>query len=912
MRGVCAAEGRGIKSMVRKVIARSSLPLTACGVTLVLLLIGYAVYGLYPFGNGSLVWCDMEQQAVPLLMQLKQMAARGESIGYSALNAGGMRFFGVFFFFLSNPLSLTVLRTELRADLLVNLLVMAKLVTASGTAAVWMRYRVPALRPAMTVLLSVMYGCSGYGLFYYQNLMWLDVMILFPILMISLRLLIRQAKALPYFLSLCIIMTLCFYIGYMVVLYVLIDTAVSVRYLVPAERRGLTARRFWLASALAALVTAPVWLPSFIQVMDSARSGGLIASLSESYLVDRLSDKLALLGCSAMCFAVLPSLWRREPEPTPEGSRARVILLLLTLALLLDPINAMWHTGSYQAFPFRWAFIPILLLLTAAAEHLAASGASGAQRKNHRRTCLLISGTVLLCAAAAALLIRYAGGQILSYIHTLWVSETAFFLLLTAILPTAAGYGLCLRAYRAGKLRTRTCTVFLALLFLCEFTLSFHCNLGKTSNEDKLYAQTVSAADRIGDPDFFRVRPTRKYTHANMIGALGYPTLAHYTSLTRSDFMYGIKRMGYSSYWMEVTGTGGTVLTDGLWCNRYLLGQKPDFPDWTETVWTDNVLSIAKSRLTMPGAVAVDAAPAEIAELPAGSRAAVQAELGRRMLGLKNLVTEYEVTEQTGLTLQTGADGLIKCQPDSEEAGGEIRFAFFVKGRQALYFDLYSQTDTRIGNPRNSAVTVYRDGRACAVSYPENASNGLVFLGTAENAYVSVRVTVSHAFSCESFGVFGLDLDALEPAMASVSGSALRYQSGVYRTELHTDAPKTVVLSVAYDEGFTAEVNGRPAEVYRVNACETAVLVPAGDSEIVLTHHVSGLRAGSVLAAAGILAALLLFLYRKQLPEGLLQTADRISAAGLQAAFALILLGIYLIPVILCIAGGIRYYLIGV
>ena len=148
MRGKCAAEGWGIKSMVRKMIARSSLPLTACGVTLVLLLIGYAVYGLYPFGNGSLVWCDMEQQAVPLLMQLKQMAARGESIGYSALNAGGMRFFGVFFFFLSNPLSLPVLWTELRADLLVNLLVMAKLVTASGTAAVWMRYRVPALRPA--------------------------------------------------------------------------------------------------------------------------------------------------------------------------------------------------------------------------------------------------------------------------------------------------------------------------------------------------------------------------------------------------------------------------------------------------------------------------------------------------------------------------------------------------------------------------------------------------------------------------------------------------------------------------------------------------------------------------------------------------------------------------------------------
>ena len=114
--------------MVRNIAARGKTALAASGVTLVLLLIGYAVYGLYPFGNRSVVWCDMEQQAVPLLMQLREMADRGESIAYSALNAGGMRFFGVFFFFLSNPFSLLIFVTDLRADLLVNLMVAAKLV----------------------------------------------------------------------------------------------------------------------------------------------------------------------------------------------------------------------------------------------------------------------------------------------------------------------------------------------------------------------------------------------------------------------------------------------------------------------------------------------------------------------------------------------------------------------------------------------------------------------------------------------------------------------------------------------------------------------------------------------------------------------------------------------------------------
>ena len=895
--------------MIRKTAVRGGIPLAACGVTLALLLIGYAVYGLYPFGDRSIVWCDMEQQAVPLLMQLRQMAERGESIGFTALDAGGMRFFGVFFFFLSNPLSLLVFVTDIRADLLVNLLVPAKLVLASGTAAVWLRRRVPAQHPAQAVLLSVMYGCSGYGFFYYQNLMWLDVMVMLPVMLLSLHILFLQGDAKPYFLSLCIIMVLCFYIGYMIALYVLIETAVSVRFLVPAERRGQTAKRFFLASALAACVTAPVWIPSFLQVADSARSGGLIASLSDSYLVHHLPDKLALLCCTGLCIAVLPSLWRSERKQTPDGSRARVILLMLTAALLLDPINAMWHTGSYQAFPFRWAMIPILLLLTAAAKHLAAPPDTKDGIRNDPHICAAAGILILVSAAADALLIRFAPKQITSYIRTLWVSDTSFFLLLAAAVPVITGYWICISARRCGRLRTRSCTVFMAALFLCELTLSFHSLVGKAGNPDKLFTQTVSAADRIEDDRFWRVRPTKKYAHANMIGALGYPTLAHYTSLTREDFLNGVKRMGYSSYWMEVTGTGGTVLTDMLWQNRYLFGQKPDFPGWAETVWSDNVLSIAKSSLTLPGALAVDSMPETIADLPDGKRAAVQAELGRRMLGLDDgFVTEYPVTGQSGLTLTTDEAGQTVCALADAETPGEVKIAFFASGRQALYFDLYSQTDTTILNPRNGAVSVQYNGRITASSYPESSSNGLIFLGEAENEYVSVRVTVSKDFSCESFGVFGLDLDRLETAAAAAEGAELRYHGGVYIADITTDAPKTVVLSAAYDEGFTATVNGERAEVFRVNGCETAVRVPAGRSGIVLRSHVRGLSAGILLAFLGTGIALLLWICRKRFPEKLLRLTDRIAAAGLQTAFAAVLLFVNLMPVVLCIIGGIRYF----
>ncbi len=909
--------------MRRRILRQTAPALSAAVITGLLFVICFAIYGIFPLGDKSIVWCDMEQQAVPLLLHFKALVQQGESIAYSALDAGGMQFYGVYFFFLSNPLSLLVLVSDIPADMLVNLLVVIKLALASGTAALWLCRRVPELHPVPQVLLAVMYGCSGYGLFYYQNLMWLDIMVMLPVLMITLDILLRQADARPYLLALSIMMLLCFYLCYMIVLFLLIYTALSVHYLVEKERRGKIALQLFGGSIAAAFLTAAVWLPCFLQVMDSARSGSIIDSLMNSYLVNHLDDKLALLGCTAICFAVLPHLWKPIRTQEPVTLRDRALCLLLTLPVLFDPINAMWHTGSYQAFPLRWGMIPILLLLTLAARLLADRSAKPLPLPAAARYAIP-AAVLLLFGGAVAVLIWKGGDPILGYVRTLWVDEVGFFLLLIPILLAALCYWLGLRLYRAKQIGMPVCAALLSLLFLGEFTLSFYCYMGSAADTDKLFAQTVSAADRIEDDAFYRVRMAKKYAHANMVGALGYPTLSHYTSMTREDLMFGVKRAGYSSYWMEITGTGGTVLTDAIWNIRYLLGQRADFPSWTEQVWSDNTLSIAKSSMTMPGALMLDADPADIASLPSGSRAAVQAYLAHQTLGLDDLVQEYAVTETSNVLLTFGdgqtvswenADGTQHLEefagpafcdmltPDTE---GEIRFAFFVKGRQALYFDLYSQTGTNLGNPRNQAVAVARDGRTCAASYPENSNNGLIFLGEAENSYVSVRLTVKHGFDCESFGVFGLDLDRLEQAMPQAQGAELAYSRGVYTVQVQSEAPRTLMLAVPYHEAFTATVNGEAAQVLCVNGCQTAVQIPAGESEVQLRFHVSGLRAALILSAAGLLCCLLVLLLRRRIPARVRAAAERLSAAVLTLILRGILLLVYVLPVVLCIVGGIR------
>ncbi len=62
-----------------------------------------------------------------------------------------------------------------------------------------------------------------------------------------------------------------------------------------------------------------------------------------------------------------------------------------------------------------------------------------------------------------------------------------------------------------------------------------------------------------------------------------------------------------------------------------------------------------------------------------------------------------------------------------------------------------------------------------------------------------------------------------------------------------------VVFSVPFDKGWSAEVNGAPAEVEKVNGGFVAVRVPAGKGKIAFTYETPGAWYGLILTIGGIL-----------------------------------------------------------
>ncbi len=80
---------------------------------------------------------------------------------------------------------------------------------------------------------------------------------------------------------------------------------------------------------------------------------------------------------------------------------------------------------------------------------------------------------------------------------------------------------------------------------------------------------------------------------------------------------------------------------------------------------------------------------------------------------------------------------------------------------------------------------------------------------------------------------------------AETSCSSFTYTSSGFVAERDTDRDELVFFSVPYESGWSAEVNGEPAEIYQVNVGFMAVAVPPGEKVVIeFTYRTPGLLAG--------------------------------------------------------------------
>lgn len=323
-----------------------------------ILLCVYMLLDVYPFGTRSISYYDMSQSFVPLYYHTWDVLHGVKNVYFDwnvGMGCSVTDVAGAFLFFPSNLFFLFIKRENIL--LAMSVFLMLKMMFSAFSMSFYVSKQCRS--KALCVYAGIAYGCCGYILQYYTNIYFLDVVMIFPLLIWALDRLVFEGKKIGYI----ILVFLCFFsnqqIAFTVVIYIILKGWLNVCRL-EKERRGKAIFNLVFCSLTGFLMAAFSFIPSFYQMTQSARfsnatSGGLIDILM-SFECEYAEHKHFMLYGTEIglgCFIV--TLFNKD---TMKKHFDKMIMIVLLLApIVFENIDLLWHGGAYQHFPMRFGYM---------------------------------------------------------------------------------------------------------------------------------------------------------------------------------------------------------------------------------------------------------------------------------------------------------------------------------------------------------------------------------------------------------------------------------------------------------------------------------------------------------------------------------------------------------------------------
>ena len=185
---------------------------------LVMLLV-YICFELIPFGSRTILRMDLYHQYGPLFAELYERLVGGESLIYSWDTGLGSSFLGNFYNYLSSPLSVIILLFgHSNIPEAIATMILLKAALASAAFAYYLK-RSTGKNDATISAFGVLYSFCGFFIAYYWNVMWLDAMLLLPLIALGIEQIIKKGRFWLYTAALALTMLSNYYMAFMVCIF---------------------------------------------------------------------------------------------------------------------------------------------------------------------------------------------------------------------------------------------------------------------------------------------------------------------------------------------------------------------------------------------------------------------------------------------------------------------------------------------------------------------------------------------------------------------------------------------------------------------------------------------------------------------------------------------------------------------
>lgn len=818
-------------------------------VPVIILMAVTAANHLFPFGTKTWLLWDQDVQYADYFIYLKQVL-RGEAhIGYSFSKSLGGSLVGLFAYYLVSPLNLLVVFfKDSQIPLFLYLITLIKVGLCGTAAAFFFRHHNEKLRQSHVFLLGAGYALMQYTFAQMSNIMWLDGVILLPLILYGADRYLRRKKTVVFSLMIMASVLINWYTAYMNCLF-------AVLYYLYEYWGGdwhkdgiwVAVKRFagylW-AELLGVLGSCVLFLPAVLSlstgksVFDS-RIFNLSVNCPPWAFVKGLVvgsnpgvREIPSFFCGTLVVIfVLYFFFYGKVTVRRKIAAALFLVFMFGVSyfnVLENVFNGMRFVYSY---PYRFGYLIVFALLL-----IGAHGMGNCVGKESES----VRFAVLLMGFGAALVLSTAIDP-LEHPKYLWISlgMILFFISAFFIQGKYRGYALCV----LGCLELGI-NGFLVMRIVTE-----------ESGRAESYRAYVEDANRqqkqlrdYDDSEFYRVEQTASRgskddgsrVHGSYSESLsyGYRGIAQYSSSYDAMVSEFVAKLGYSDE-VDLTIYDEPILpADSLLGVKYVLSDlELNFYNKIEELETYNGKSVYENPYALPpGFTSSDKILEDIHE---ENPFLYQNKLFSAILGKE--VTLYKPME-TETVLNPG----VSCYETLPNAEKGLVYA-------------YARTDRK-------DLQLYVDGNyRCAYS---TWLGYLIFQVGESKEQHSVVFQNAEEFEQDINPVFYyLDMEVWEEVAGYLQKhavSVLTFEDGYVELSYEAEEAGHILTSIPYDDNWQAVIDGEKVNPQRGDGALLVLPVNAGMQKIVLKYSVPGVVAGAMLSAVGFCGILISFYMGKK------------------------------------------------
>ena len=547
-----------------------------------------AFVGLLSGGEYALVRGDQMNNYIPAIRNFWRDIVSGEDTFYTWTYGYGVNTALFNAYYSMSPLNILYL-IFFNADM--NTVTAVNIIIKTGLAAMCFQIylkRSHEVRGIISIIFAIFYSmCAFQVAFNIHNIIWLDALIVLPIVFMSIDMLLNEGKWILLTVSYAFIFISHFYMGYMIGLasFIYFVTAVV------CSRKSLNIKgiivRYAGAVALAIGVSAFIWLPALLFLMDNSA-----ATLSEfpklySYNLLDIYNQLfwgevsnfdayfpyIYVGIPSLLLA--PLFWIGKDEGKKDRIVFGILLIVMLASCLITPMYALWHGfDAPDSYGYRFSYIISFVLCT-----VAAKAADRLERNRFRYMFIFVALNVICYVTEMFWQKSRISADVLS-------NSTRFLSINCALMILWAGGFVLYKKDDGHGLPNRCIGALLIVLAVCEsisngyVTLRLDDRIGSTYTKaeyDAWYGFEQWITDSLSiDKGLYRVSISSE-TNPTAGAYLGYNSTMYFSSAENVDLRNALKNLGVWSSPRNVMNYGmnpGLEMLLGVRYKTEIVGQE--------------------------------------------------------------------------------------------------------------------------------------------------------------------------------------------------------------------------------------------------------------------------------------------------------------------------------------------------